>query len=109
MIIFEKADSVPDYVTGGLSKVGIRVPSNDAFAALARAFGGPIAATSANKSGALPSSSAEQVSACLDGLIDAEVHGMFRGTLNAIVEVGGVQDMTDRLPEWENDKGETSE
>ncbi len=71
MIIFEKADSVPDYVTGGLSKVGIRVPSNDAFAALARAFGGPIAATSANKSGALPSSSAEQVSACLDGLIDA--------------------------------------
>lgn len=74
-IILEKTASVPDYVTGGLRKVGIRVPSNDIFKSLSEAFGGPIAATSANKSGALSSLSLEQTTASLAGLIDGVLSG----------------------------------
>ena len=43
----------------------------------------------------------------LDGLIDAEVHGVFRGTLNAVIDVGSVEEITDQLlPEPKNDGGE---
>ncbi|MCQ2736798.1 MAG: threonylcarbamoyl-AMP synthase [bacterium] len=71
MIIAEKTDKVPDFVTGGIKKVGVRIPSCDAFSALAKAFGKPIAATSANKSGAPAPSCSSQVIAALDGMIDA--------------------------------------
>ena len=33
----------------------------------------------------------------LDGLIDAEVHGIFRGTLNAVIDVGSVEDLPEEL------------
>ena len=43
----------------------------------------------------------------LDGLIDAEVHGVFRGTLNAIIDVGSVEEITEELlPEPKDDGGE---
>ena len=43
----------------------------------------------------------------LDGLIDAEVHGVFRGTLNAIIDVGSVEEISEQLlPEPEKDGGE---
>ena len=32
----------------------------------------------------------------MNGLIDAEVHGLFRGTLNAIIEIGGVQTLEEQ-------------
>ena len=43
----------------------------------------------------------------LDGLIDAEVHGVFRGTLNAIIDVGSVEEINgELLPEPKYDGGE---
>ena len=37
-----------------------------------------------------------RVRGSLDGLIDAEVHGVFRGTLNAIIDIGSVQSMEEK-------------
>ena len=37
-----------------------------------------------------------RVRGSINGLIDAEVHGLFRGTLNAIIEIGGVQPMEEQ-------------
>ena len=43
----------------------------------------------------------------LDGLIDAEIHGIFRGTLNAVIDVGSVEEIREELlPEPEQDGGE---
>ena len=45
----------------------------------------------------------------LDGLIDAEIHGVFRGTLNAVIDVGSVEEISEQLlpePEPEQDGGE---
>ena len=45
----------------------------------------------------------------LDGLIDAEIHGVFRGTLNAVIDVGSVEEIREELlpePEPEQDGGE---
>ena len=40
-----------------------------------------------------------RVRGSLDGLIDAEVHGVFRGTLNAIIDIGSVQGMEEKILE----------
>jgi hypothetical protein len=40
-----------------------------------------------------------RVRGSMNGLIDAEVHGLFRGTLNAIIEIGGGQTLEEQLLE----------
>ena len=50
-LIFEAGDRVPDILTGGTGKIGVRMPAHPAARALVRQFGGPITATSANRSG----------------------------------------------------------
>ena len=42
----------------------------------------------------------------LDGLIDAEVHGVFRGSLNAIIDIGSVQPMEELALEENTTGGE---
>ena len=50
-----------------------------------------------------------RVRGSLDGLVDAEVHGVFRGTLNAIIDMASVQEMPEQLLEEKNSTRETSE
>ena len=50
-VVVERADVVPDALTAGRDKVGIRVPDHDLALAFLRAAGTPITATSANVSG----------------------------------------------------------
>jgi L-threonylcarbamoyladenylate synthase len=50
-ILFSKSAEVPDLVTAGLDTVAIRMPRNPIFLAVARAFGKPLAAPSANRFG----------------------------------------------------------
>ena len=73
--ILPKKDIIPDSVTGGLSTVGIRVPSNKTANALIRAAGVPIAAPSANLSGKPSTTTAAHVVADLYGRIDAVIDG----------------------------------
>src|SRR3974390_1464578 len=52
-LILPKADNVNEIVTGGQDSIGIRVPSHPMAQQLLKAFGGGIAAPSANRYGRL--------------------------------------------------------
>jgi L-threonylcarbamoyladenylate synthase len=50
-LIFDAASTVPDYLTAGTGKIGIRLAGHPVATALAAAIQGPITGTSANLSG----------------------------------------------------------
>lgn len=60
-LIYPKADNVSDLVTGGQTSIGIRVPSHPMAQQLLNAFGGGIAAPSANRYGRLSPTRPEHV------------------------------------------------
>jgi L-threonylcarbamoyladenylate synthase len=60
-LILPKADQVNDIVTGGQDSIGIRVPSHPMAQQLLNAFGGGIAAPSANRFGRLSPTKPEHV------------------------------------------------
>lgn len=59
-IIVKKRSVVPSFVTGRRETVGLRMPDHDIALDIIRAFGRPIAATSANKSGKKPPKTAKE-------------------------------------------------
>jgi L-threonylcarbamoyladenylate synthase len=66
-LILKKHPRVPNIVTGGQNTVGLRVPAHPLAQALLRAFGGGIAAPSANRFGRVSPTRAEHVRAELGG------------------------------------------
>ncbi len=70
MLIFEKNENVLPIVTGGLRKVGIRVPRHDLCLDFLSECGTPVAATSANQSGRLACVKAGDILEDLGGKID---------------------------------------
>jgi L-threonylcarbamoyladenylate synthase len=60
-LVLPRADNVPDIVTGGQDTVAVRVPSHPMARQLLTAFGGGIAAPSANRFGRLSATRAEHV------------------------------------------------
>lgn len=62
-------------VSAGLPSVAVRVPANPLAQTLLRAFGGPVAAPSANPSGRISPTRAAHVLAGLDGAIAAVIDG----------------------------------
>ncbi len=60
-LVLPKARAVPPITTAGLDSVAVRVPSHPVALGLLRAFGGPIAAPSANRSGRPSPTRAEHV------------------------------------------------
>jgi L-threonylcarbamoyladenylate synthase len=64
-LVLRRAAWVPDRVTGGQDTVGVRVPSHPVARALVTALGGPIAAPSANRFGAVSPTTAAHVRADL--------------------------------------------
>jgi L-threonylcarbamoyladenylate synthase len=60
-LVLKRAPQVPDAVTGGQDTVGLRVPSHPVAQALLAAFGGGVAAPSANKFGRVSPTLAEHV------------------------------------------------
>ena len=92
-LILKKEADVPDVVTGGQDTVGLRVPDHPVALALLRAFGGGIAAPSANRFGRISPTTAqhvldelgEQVAMILDGGacnvgIESTILDLSRGT-----------------------------
>jgi L-threonylcarbamoyladenylate synthase len=69
-LVLERAPHVPDAVTGGLDTVGVRVPDQPVALALLDAFGGGVAAPSANRFGRVSPTTATDVRADLDGDVD---------------------------------------
>ena len=74
-LLLEKHAQVPDAVTAGRSRVGVRVPRHPVAQALLRAAGIPVAAPSANVFGHVSPTTAAHVLADLDGRIDAILDG----------------------------------
>jgi L-threonylcarbamoyladenylate synthase len=60
-IVVLKRDIVPDLATSGLPNVALRVPAHPVAQTLLRAFGGPLAAPSANRFGRISPTDAEAV------------------------------------------------
>ena len=59
--IVKKKDDLKTGIAKGIDTFGFRIPGNDFCVSLVREFGGPITATSANKSGEAPERSVEKI------------------------------------------------
>jgi L-threonylcarbamoyladenylate synthase len=80
-------------VTGGTGTVGVRVPAHPVARALCRAYGSPLTATSANRSGSPPAASPNEVERALGGNIELLVDGGVTkgGAPSTIVDTTGSQ------------------
>ena len=107
-VIVDRKPTLPDVVTDGRPRVGVRIPANDTALALCRAAG-PITATSANRSGepsvceltALPAAVRESVGAVVDT-------GQTPGTESTVVDVSTNEihrrgAAVDRIESWLDD------
>ncbi len=74
-LILKKRPEVPNEVTGGQDTVGLRIPDNPVALRLLRAFGGGIAAPSANRFKRVSPTQASHVAEELDGLVDLILDG----------------------------------
>ena len=88
-ILLPKRPVIPDLVTAGLPTVAVRQCQHPIFHRILKHFGGPVAAPSANRFGALSPTSAAQVREQLDGRIPLIVDGgaCSRGLESTIVRV----------------------
>ena len=88
-LVLPKSDQVPDIVTSGLPTVAVRVSEHPVFAKIAKHFGNPIAAPSANRFGRLSPTSAVAVLEELEGRIPLVVDGgaCGRGLESTIVRI----------------------
>jgi L-threonylcarbamoyladenylate synthase len=74
-LLVPRAPAVLDAVTGGLDTVGVRVPGHPVAQALLVAFGGGVAAPSANRFGAVSPTTAGHVRADLGDAVDVVLDG----------------------------------
>jgi len=74
-LILRRGPRAPHAVTGGQETVGLRVPAHPVALALLRAFGGGIAAPSANRFGGVSPTTAEHVKRDLGALVDLVLDG----------------------------------
>jgi L-threonylcarbamoyladenylate synthase len=90
-LVVPASDLVCELARAGLSTVALRVPKHPVAQALLAAFGKPIAAPSANRSGHVSPTTADHVLADLAGLVDFVVDGgpTPLGLESTIVDVSG--------------------
>ena len=74
-LVLPRSDLVPDAVTGGLDTVGLRVPAQPLALELLAAFGGGVAAPSANRFGRVSPTRADHVRADLGTAVDLILDG----------------------------------
>jgi L-threonylcarbamoyladenylate synthase len=93
-LVAEANASIAPDVIAGRGTVAIRVPAHEIARELARAFGFPVTATSANRSGQSPANTADDVAAALpdlDALLDAgPAPGGAPSTIIALKEDGPI-------------------
>jgi L-threonylcarbamoyladenylate synthase len=74
-IVFRASSRVPPLLTAGTGTVGIRLSAAVSLQRLLNAVGGPLTGTSANRSGALPAVTAQDVQASLGVDVDLILDG----------------------------------
>lgn len=93
-LILKKASHVPDLVTGNQETIGLRIPNHPVALALLQAFGGGLAAPSANKFGRISPTTAQAVREELSDSVSCILDG---GTCEVGVE-STIVDMTGQEP-----------
>jgi L-threonylcarbamoyladenylate synthase len=90
-MILKRAPKAPDFITGGQDNVGVRVPSHPVAHKLLAAFGGGVAAPSANRFGAVSPTTAAHVLADLGSDVDLVLEGGATevGIESTIVDLSG--------------------
>lgn len=90
-LVLKRARDVPDAITGGQDTVGLRVPGNPTALALLRAFGGALAAPSANRFGHVSPTTADHVVQEFGSEVAAVVDGgrCSVGVESTIVDLSG--------------------
>ena len=90
-LIMKRASHVIDAVTGGQDTVGIRVPSHPVAHALLEAFGGGVAAPSANRFGRVSATTAAHVRSEFGDAVDCVLDGGESdvGIESTIIDVSG--------------------
>jgi L-threonylcarbamoyladenylate synthase len=90
-LLVPRSARVPELVTAGLKKVGVRMPAHPVAQALLRAAQVPVAAPSANRFGRISPTTAWNVAGDLEGRIDAIVDGgeTTVGVESTVVDVRG--------------------
>ena len=74
-IVFRASSRVPSVLTAGTGTIGIRLSAAPSLQRLLHAVGGPLTGTSANRSGALPAVTAEDVQVSLGADVDLILDG----------------------------------
>lgn len=74
-LVFPARSNVPELLTGGTETVGIRQSPNSIAIKLVQEFAGPITATSANRSGATPATTAVEVNEIFGSEVDLIIDG----------------------------------
>jgi L-threonylcarbamoyladenylate synthase len=74
-MVLRKREIVPEIVTAGLGTVAVRISAHAIFSEIARAFGKPLAAPSANRFGRISPTTAKHVLDELDGHIPLIIDG----------------------------------
>ena len=74
-LVFPARSNVPELLTGGTETVGIRQSPNSIAIKLVQEFAGPITATSANRSGATPATTAAEVNEIFGSEVDLIIDG----------------------------------
>lgn len=90
-VLLDASASLAPEVSGGTGRIGIRVPAHAVTAALCRACGGPLTATSANISGSRPTADPDVVVRTLGDLIDILVDGGRTpgGSPSTVIDIAG--------------------
>jgi L-threonylcarbamoyladenylate synthase len=90
-LILKRSEKAKDFVTGGQPSVGLRVPSHPVARELLEAFGGGIAAPSANRFGLVSPTTAAHVREDLDEDVDMVLEGGASeiGIESTIVDLSG--------------------
>ncbi|MGK0184350.1 MAG: L-threonylcarbamoyladenylate synthase [Verrucomicrobiales bacterium] len=93
-LLLPKKPLIPDIVTGGLDTVAVRMSEHPVFRKIAKEFGRPIAAPSANRFGRISPTSAAAVMEELSGLVPLIVDGgaCGRGLESTIVRLEAPED-----------------
>lgn len=86
-IVLEASSVVPPGVCGGTGKIGLRVPGPSVALDLVRALGEPVTATSANRSGEPPATTAHAVRAAFDPDVHVLGHVSPGGPPSTVVDV----------------------
>ena len=74
-IVFRASAAVPSVLTAGTGTIGVRFPAHPDVQRLLDAVGGPLTATSANRSGRPPATTVDEVESTLRDGVDAILDG----------------------------------